>query len=80
MTTTTTGRAWHASTVTRGLPLLPLVASNARDARPGAGRCAVCRRELQPGQRIADLADGTGAVHIAPCSAAAVPAPTRKRG
>ena len=43
-----------------------LVADNARTATSG-GYCAVCRREVRRGERIADLAAG-GLVHVARCS------------
>lgn len=44
-----------------------LVASNARTATASGARCAVCRRRVRAGDRVADLADGR-LVHIAKCT------------
>ena len=41
-----------------------LIADHARTAGWGSGRCAVCDWPIQPGNRIADLADGSGLIHV----------------
>lgn len=58
-------------TALRGLPLLQLVADGVRGAQADSGTCAVCGRAIRRGDRIADLADGGGIVHVAGCSAIA---------
>ena len=49
-----------------------LVAENTRTAsRPAP--CRLCDRAILPGQRLADLADGSGAAHTGCIVAAAAP-------
>ena len=46
-----------------------LVAVNSRTADYADGsRCSVCRRTVQAGERVAELADGTGTVHVQLCA------------
>lgn len=60
----------------RGLPLLQLVADGVRIAQADVGTCAGCGLTVRPGQRIADLPDGRGIVHVARCAATAATAAT----
>jgi hypothetical protein len=66
------GQETHAPAVTWLRPGPPL-AENARTARFYMDRCAGCGLPVEPGQRVADLADGAGIVHVA-CVAAALTA------
>lgn len=54
-----------------------LVAEHARTAGSDGTRCGVCRWPILPGHRIADLADGSGPVHIVRCAAKASRTPPR---
>lgn len=45
-----------------------LIATEARAAGWDGDRCAVCGKIVQAGQRIADLADGRGLVHVLRCA------------
>jgi hypothetical protein len=45
-----------------------LLAVAARTARHSAA-CALCGWTIHPGQRVADLADGSGAIHVSCASA-----------
>jgi hypothetical protein len=65
-----------------------LVAVDVRVAGWDGYTCAVCKRTVQAGERVADLADGRGLVHVAGCSrdpraaasaAARAPRPERQR-
>jgi hypothetical protein len=46
-----------------GRPEPVLLADRARTAR-APGRCARCPLPVRPGDRVADLADGTGVAHL----------------
>lgn len=48
-----------------------LIAVNSRVATYSGGRCAICRRVIEAGERIADLARSGALVHVAICSPAA---------
>lgn len=45
-----------------------LVATDARAAGWDGDRCAVCGKTVQAGERVADLADGRGLVHVLRCA------------
>lgn len=44
-----------------------LVATGARKAH-AYHACSICRHLIEPGQRVADRADGGGPVHVAGCT------------
>jgi hypothetical protein len=64
--------------MTTTMPPGTLLATDAHDAGYPAAPCAICERDMLPGERIARLLPGGKTAH-APCIASATWQPRRRR-